>query len=201
MKKITFATTNEAKVKQIAGALAPIGVEVVGITDKSLLPEVVEDGKTAQENAQKKAVAYAHALGTSVLSMDNALYFDELSDDEQPGIHVRRIKGVKGRPSDDELLEHYSQLIRRFGDRTTGRWEFAVCFATPNGEIQEMTIVSPRIFTSVTSPKTVPGYPLESIQIDPDSGHYIAEMGQAEQDLFWQKAIGVPLQMFVQQLN
>jgi 8-oxo-dGTP diphosphatase len=201
MKKIIFATTNEAKVKQIAGALAPIGVEVVGITDKSLLPEVVEDGETAQENARKKALAYAKALGASVLSMDNALYFDELSADEQPGIHVRRINGSDGRPSDDELLEHYSRLVRRFGERTTGRWEFAVCFATPEGRTEETTIVSPRIFTSEASTKVVPGYPLESIQIDPDSGVYIAEMSQADQDAFWQKVIGAPLQTFVQQLH
>jgi inosine/xanthosine triphosphate pyrophosphatase family protein len=52
MKEITFGTTNEAKIKQIRGALAPAGIEVNGVLDKSLLPEVLEDGKTAIENAK-----------------------------------------------------------------------------------------------------------------------------------------------------
>ena len=51
---------------------------MVAIDNKSALPGVVEDGTTAQENARKKAIAYAKALGRLVLSMDNALYFDDL---------------------------------------------------------------------------------------------------------------------------
>lgn len=66
IKQITFGTTNEAKIKQIRGALAPAGIEVNGVIDKSALPEVVEDGKTANENARKKALAYAKALGKTV---------------------------------------------------------------------------------------------------------------------------------------
>ncbi len=94
MTTITIGTTNPAKVAQIAGALAPIGIEVVGVVDKKLLPEVIEDGTTVQENARKKAVSYAKALSRRVFSMDNALYLDGLSPQDQPGIHVRRIGGI-----------------------------------------------------------------------------------------------------------
>jgi XTP/dITP diphosphohydrolase len=197
MKEITMATTNEAKVAQIRGALAPIGIAVNGVRDKSLLPEVIEDGATAQVNARKKAIIYADALGQTVLSMDNALYLDGLSDTEQPGVHVRRINGVKERPSDEELIAHYSEVVRKLGDRITGRWEFAICVATPDGTCHETTIISSRIFTSEASKNVVAGYPLESIQIDPTTGRYIAEMAQAEQDAFWQQAIGAKLQEFM----
>lgn len=201
MKEILFGTTNEAKVKQLQGALAPIGVSVRGVKDKTSLPHVEEDGRTAQENARKKALVYAKALGTTVLSMDNSLYFDELSPEEQPGLNVRRISATAARPSDDELLDHYSALVRRLGERTTGRWEFAICVATTTGTFKETTIVSPRIFTSLPSRKIVPGYPLESIQIDPDTGKYISEMSQEEQDAFWQRAIGGPLQEFIRHIQ
>ena len=200
MKEITMGTTNEAKVAQLRGALAPIGVTVNGIKDKSLLPEIVEDGETAQANARKKATTYAKALGQTVLSMDNALYLDGLSDIEQPGIHVRRISGTTTRPSDDELLAHYSGLIRKLGGRINGHWEFAICVSTPDGSCHETTIVSPRIFTGEVSKNVVPGYPLESIQIDPASGRYIAAMTQLEQNAFWQQAIGTKLQEFVRAL-
>lgn len=201
IKEILFGTTNEAKIKQLRGALAPIGVEVKGVEDQASLPPVGEDGETAQENARKKATAYAKALGRIVLSMDNALYLDELPAEEQPGLHVRRIHSNRERPTDEELLDYYSALVRQWGERTTGRWEFAICVATPDGKVQETTVISPRIFTSVPSPRTVPGYPLESIQVDPDTGKYIAEMSQEEQDAFWQRAIGKPLQEFIKSIQ
>lgn len=201
MKEILFGTTNEAKIKQLQGALAPIGVSVRWVQDKALLPPVEEDGKTAHENARKKAMAYAKALGATVLSMDNALYFDKLPPNEQPGINVRRINETAIRPSDSELLAHYSALVRRFGEQTRVRWEFAICIATPEGKFEEITIVSPRIFTSAPSQKIIPGYPLESIQIDPDTRKYVSEMNQEEQDAFWQRGIGKPLQEFISKVR
>jgi XTP/dITP diphosphohydrolase len=201
MREILFATTNKAKVRQLQGALAPIGVSVHGVEDKVLLRPVEEDGHTAQENARKKAVTYAHALGTVVLSMDNALYFDKFSPEEQPGLNVRRKGATGARLSDAEMLDYYSKLVRRFGETTTGRWEFGICVATPEGKFEETTIISPRIFTSMPSRKIVTGYPLESIQIDPDSGKYISEMSQEEQDSFWQRAIGKPLQKFINRIQ
>lgn len=197
LREILFGTTNEAKIKQLQGALAPIGVTVRGVADKSSLPEVEEDGVTVQENARKKALTYARALGATVLSMDNGLFLDGLAPEEQPGQNVRRVAGLSARLNDDEMLRYYSQLVRRFGERMSGRWEFGICIATPMGEFEETTIISPRIFTGVASSKTVPGYPLEAMQIDPFSGWYISEMSSAEQDAFWQRSIGQPLQQFV----
>ena len=200
MNQLIIGTTNEAKVKQIKGALLPLGVQVDGIKDKNSLPEVKEDGKTAQDNARKKAIVYAKALDRVVLSMDNALFIDGLKDEEQPGINVRRINKTDERPSDSELLEHYSLLISGLGEKVGGHWEFAICVASPEGEISEITINSQRVFVSKPSSAVVDGYPLESIQIDPDSGKYISEMSQDEQDLFWQKAIGTQLCNFVKSL-
>ncbi|MBI4021414.1 MAG: hypothetical protein HY369_04160 [Candidatus Aenigmarchaeota archaeon] len=201
MKEILFGTTNEAKVRQLQGALAPIGVRVRGVADTSSLPPIEEDGKTAQENARKKAIAYATALHTTMLSMDNALYFDALPASEQPGLQVRRIPSSTAKPSDRELLAHYVKLVRRLGERTGGHWEFAICVAAPDGRCEEITVIAPRIFTVTPSLKSIPGYPLESIQIDPASGKYISDMSQEEQDVFWQREIGKPLQDFIKKVQ
>lgn len=201
MREILFGTTNEAKVKQVQGALTPIGVRVRGVADATLLPAVTEDGSTAAENARKKALAYAAALHTTVLSMDNALYFDSFPSEQQPGLNVRRIDAGVARPSDDDLLRYYSALVGRLGGTLKARWEFAFCIASPERNYEETIIISPRIFTSVPSDKTIPGYPLESIQLDPVTGKYISEMSQNEQDVFWQHAIGEPLQEFVKRVQ
>lgn len=197
MKEIVFGTTNEAKIKQIRGALSPAGIIVEGVANKEQLSEVVEDGKTAVENARKKAAVYSKSLGKPVFSMDNALYLNGLSDEDQPALNVRRMSGYPDRPSDEQMLEYYSKLINKLGGKVDGYWEFGICIASPDGKSEETVIKSPRKFVGQPSKIMQPGYPLESIQIDPDSGKYISEMKQEEQDEFWEKAIGKPLLEFV----
>lgn len=196
-KQLIIGTTNPAKIGQLASVLAPLGIEAVGM-EKGSVPTVVEDGTTVQENARKKATAYARVLGKTVLSMDNALFFDDLSPERQPGIHVRRIGGTLA-VNDAELLAHGVALVESLGGTATGYWEFGVCVAAPDGTTSELTIRTPqRTFTSTPSATVIPGYPLESIQVDPASGKYISEMTEEEQADFWKKTIGVTLATFVQ---
>ncbi len=199
MKKLIVGTTNPAKVDQIQGALKLLDLLVQGILPDAEVPEIIEDGETSQENAQIKALAYAKALGGKVFSIDNALFLDGLKPHEQPGVHVRRIGGRVGRCTDEELIAHYSLIIARLGGRTTGRWDFGVCIAKPDGTANSSVISSPRQFTSFPSRMMIPGFPLESLQIDPVSGQYISEMTQDEKDTFWQIAIGKPLAAFVEE--
>lgn len=196
MKKLVIGTTNPAKIAQVRDALVSIGIQVEGVADKKLLPEVVEDGTTVQENARKKAIAYAKALGQTVLSMDNALFLDGLTPEDQPGIHVRRIGGSFA-ATDAELLDHGAMLVESLGGNVTGYWEYGICIADSNGKVSETTLRTPRIFTSKRSEKSVPGYPLESIQIDPGTGKYISEMTNEEMAAFWQRTLGAPLCAFV----
>ncbi len=195
--ELLFGTENKAKIDQVQGTLEPLGVLVRGINELGINLEVPEDGVTAAENARAKARAYARAAGRPVFSMDNALYLDGLPDDEQPGLHVRRIPGSTGRPSDREMLNYYAKLVESHGGSMKGHWEFAVTIAAPEGGIAEATIRSPRQFTAIRSQHIVEGYPIESIQIDPASGKCIADMTAAEQAQFWQHAIGQPLMQFV----
>src|SRR5687767_8402305 len=116
MLELIYGTGNPGKVKQMQSVLTASGmaVRVRGINEFGIDLEVEEDGKTAEENARKKALAYAAALQKPVISMDSALYFDDLPDEVQPGLYVRRADGKK-RMDDKEMLAHYTQLIDRFG--------------------------------------------------------------------------------------
>ncbi|TSD03073.1 MAG: Ham1 family protein [Parcubacteria group bacterium Athens0714_16] len=198
MKTLIIGTQNQAKVKQIAGALFELPITVEGLPYK--ICDVEENGLTPQENAKIKAKHYSKSLNRIVLSMDNALYLDGLSDEEQPKMNVRRILGRTDRPTDDELLKHYISVVDKLGGKINGRWEFAICIADNGKILKGTTIVSPRIFVSKPSNNIVNGYPLESIQIDPETEVYISEMSQEEQDKFWQKVIGKQLCEFVQSI-
>ena len=197
MKELIVGTGNPAKLQMIQSALAALEITVKGTTELGISPTIHEDGQTAQENARKKSLAYAQALQRSVLSIDNGLYLSGLSDREQPGIHTRRISHQQTRASDEELLWHYAQMIERLGGTSEGYWEFAICLADQDGAVFEHTIVSHRTFVSQPSPVMIPGYPLESLQIEPNSGKYISEMAVEEQAAFWQRMIGRELCAFV----
>ena len=146
MREITFGTQNKAKVDQINGGLSGTDISVVGIPEGTPKIEVEENGKTALENAHKKATAYAKQLGKIVFAMDNALYFKDLPTEEQPGLHVRRFRD-KTRPNDSEMIAYYKDLISKIGGpEVDGWWEFGICIANPNGSCNETTIISPRKF-------------------------------------------------------
>jgi XTP/dITP diphosphohydrolase len=197
MEELIFGTGNKAKIQQVQGALGPLDIKVRGVNEFGAKIDVVEDGQTAQENAKKKAIAYARALGRTVFAMDNALYFKGLSDSEQPGLFVRRVGGIE-RSSDEEMVKSYVELIKKHGGRIEGWWDFGVSIARPDGNSVEDSIISPRLFVAQASDKVIPGYPLESIQIESGTGKYISEMTDEEQAIFWQKSIGEPLAKFVQ---
>ncbi|SRR5258706_4407597 len=198
-QELIIGTGNAAKKKAIQSALTPLGITIKGTDDLGIALEIQEDGTTAQENARKKSLLYAQAVGQPVLSVDNALYLQGLTEDEQPGIHTRRIPGKAGRASDKDLLEFYARTIKALGGKIIGHWEYALCLADAEGRVFEKTFLSPRIFVSTPSAYLLPGYPLESIQIDPESGQYITEMTEEEQAAFWQKTIGQFLVDFVRE--
>lgn len=197
-----MATTNPAKVEQLGGALAGIGITVVGVEDKNNLPEVVEDGQTALDNARIKAVIYAQALDKPVLAMDNSLFFDKLKGDpRQPGVNVRRIGGLAGKPTDQEMIDYYVKLVRKLGGSAEARWEYGVCVAAPGGIIGEVTFGYETVFVDKPSLNRMDGYPLEALQLDEVSGKYRSEMGKEELAKLWQRKIGEPLAVFVRGLN
>lgn len=194
--QLIIGTKNKAKIDQIKSILEPLNFTINGLPDRQF-SEVKENGKTAVENARLKATFYASIIGQPVFSMDNALYFDNLEMERQPGLNVRRIEGVTGRPSDDELILYYTKVVKHLGGRINGYWEYGFCLAYPGGETEEISFKSPRIFVSEPSKEIVEGYPLESIQIDPNSGLYISEMSKEQQDNFWRKTIGLKLSEFI----
>jgi XTP/dITP diphosphohydrolase len=198
MNKIIYGTTNPAKVAQVRDVLSPLGFEIKSLADFDAQVTVEEDGQAAEENARKKAISYSKALSEPVLSMDVALYMQGLSDDQQPGLHVRRVKNQE-RATDQELIEHYAALVSRLGGRVDAYWRYAFALARPDGACVSFVHDSPRIFVDKPSDNVVEGFPTESLLLDPDSGKYISELSPEEMAGFWRKTVGEPLTQFVKE--
>src|SRR6201993_3174549 len=89
MRRVLIATSNPGKLRDFAGAAAAPGIEIAGIPNFSSLPLAVEDGKTFEENACKKAAEYSRYVpGEIVVADDSGLEIDALGG--APGVHSAR---------------------------------------------------------------------------------------------------------------
>lgn len=90
--KLLVATTNPGKVREIAGILQGLPIELVTLDDYPQIPEPEETGETFAANADLKALYYAAATGVASVADDSGLEIDAL--DKQPGVHSARWFGT-----------------------------------------------------------------------------------------------------------
>lgn len=177
--KILYGTTNKGKLQAMEQSVEPLGIELIGLCDlEGSLPKVEECGKTPLENAEIKARAYYEAFRMPVFSCDSGLYFEEIKDEEQPGIHVRRIGGKE--LNDDEMIQHYSSLAARYGGKITGRYRNAIYFILDREHhysSMDMSIATePFILVDKAHGKRVEGFPLDSLSVDIATGKYYYDL-------------------------
>ncbi|MBE5955064.1 MAG: hypothetical protein E7253_01285 [Lachnospiraceae bacterium] len=181
--KILYGTTNKAKVSIMENATKPLGIELISLLDlKRELPVVDECGKTPLENSKMKAETYYKAFGMPVFSCDSGLYFEELLEGEQPGLHVRRVGGKE--LTDDEMIEHYASLAAKHGGKLTGRYKNAVYFIVSDTEayssMDEALSTEPFMLVTEPHPKRVKGFPLDSLSKDLVSGEYYYDLAEKD---------------------
>ena len=131
MKKLIFATGNENKMKEIRMILADCGYEIQSMKEAGIDIDIVEDGKTFEENAIIKAEAIRNVANCLVLADDSGLEVDYL--DKAPGIYSARFMGedtsyrIKNKAIIDKL-EGVPDSER------TARFVCAIAVAFPDGQ-------------------------------------------------------------------
>jgi 8-oxo-dGTP diphosphatase len=167
--------------------LEPLGIELIGLQDiKGMglaVPEVEENGTTPLENAHLKATAYYEAFQIPVFSCDSGLYFDNVPEDIQPGVHVRTVNGKY--LTDEEMQAHYAGLAREYGN-LTARYCNAICFVQDKEtiyEAMEPSMESERfLLTDCIHPIRKKGFPLDSLSIDIKTGKYFYDLPEGALD-------------------
>lgn len=172
--KVLFATTNPAKVKKYKAELEKRGIELITLKDIDVKLNVVESGKNALENAYIKAKAYYDVLKMPTIGMDNNLFIEELPEEKQPGTYVRRVNGKE--LNDEEMIEHYTQLVRENGGKLTVKWVYGMVVCSEKGTSQYTWHKDHFSFVDKPCQTRNPGYPLDSISIVPEFNRYLAEL-------------------------
>jgi XTP/dITP diphosphohydrolase len=132
MKRIIFATGNAGKMVEIRAILADLGIPVLSMKEAGITADIVEDGKSFEENADIKAKAIMELTGDVVLADDSGLEIDYLNG--EPGIYSARYMG------EDTSYEIKNQnLIDRLAgvpkEKRTARFVCAISAAFPDGTV------------------------------------------------------------------
>lgn len=179
--KILVGTRNPAKFDRYSTILRHLSTaEVCSLNDIQLDLVVEENGVTAEENARKKARAYADAAHMPTLSVDEALYFPGLPEEEQPGVYVRRHMGKEA--TDEEMLTLYIEKIKQLPPlQRKAIWVYAICLAQPYAEEICDQVEIKAVFIETPRLPLLPGYPLSSILVDPSSGKSLRDLTPEEE--------------------
>ncbi len=131
MERLIFATGNEGKMREIRDILADTYPEILSMKEAGIRTDIMEDGKTYEENAMIKARAVAEAApGELVLADDSGLEIDYLG--KEPGIYSARYLG-----EDTSYRVKNADLIRRLegvpDEQRTARFVCAIAAVLPDG--------------------------------------------------------------------
>ena len=192
--ELVFGSTNPGKVGVMKRSLEGLPISIIGLSEAFEkrgipLPSPVEDGRTPEENAEKKARFYYGYLQGPVFSCDSGLYLwrqdtgEKLPEQFQPGIHVRERDGR--RMTDEEMLDYYIGLVKKFGP-LIARYQNAICLVEDGAHLDKSMDESlwgqSFLLTDVPHERKVPGFPLDGISLDITTGKYFYDMSDHERD-------------------
>lgn len=117
--------------KEIREILGDLDIELLSLKDAGIHVDIVEDGKTFEENAQIKAKAICDLTGEIVLADDSGLEIDYLN--KEPGIYSARYAGEDtSYDIKNQMLLDRLQGVPR--EKRTARFVCAIAAVVPGHE-------------------------------------------------------------------
>jgi XTP/dITP diphosphohydrolase len=167
--KLLVATTNPGKMKEIAGILERLPVDLVALDAFPGLEEPEETGATFAENARLKALYYHQATGLPSVADDSGLEIAALGG--APGVHSARWEG-----SDyvDKFRKIYALLDARGARGTAARFVCRVALAEAGRVVYESEGVVEG--TIADEPRGDKGFGYDPIFYYPPLGKTTAEL-------------------------
>jgi len=112
--ELVVATRNQHKLKEIKTLLKGLSIKVRSLDDFKGVLEVVENGKTLEANAKKKAVQVSRFLKGLVVADDSGLEVEALGG--RPGVYSARFSGKGATYSSNNL-----KLLKLLGKLTASK--------------------------------------------------------------------------------
>lgn len=139
MKKLILASNNSKKIKEIKEIFKDLPLSIKSLKEEGIDIDVVEDGKTFEENSMKKAKEIKEYLLSKgqqdfiVMADDSGLSVDAL--DGAPGIYSARYSGEHGND-----LENNKKLLRELKDSKNRDAKFVCVISLINDKDKEIVV-------------------------------------------------------------
>lgn len=130
MEQLVFATGNAGKMREIRQILGDAIPEILSMKEAGIDVDIVEDGKTFEENALIKARAVSRAAGIMAMADDSGLCVDCM--DGAPGIYSARFMGED---TSYDIKNGYiiEQAMKVPFEKRTARFVCAIACVLPDG--------------------------------------------------------------------
>jgi len=171
IKEIILATGNGHKVEEIKGVLKGLDVKIIPMTSFPGYPETVEDGKTLEENASKKAKEAVEFFKKWTIADDSGLEVDCLNG--APGVYSARYAGEKCSYEDNnkKLIKALKDIP---DDKRTAKFRTVIAVASPEGKV---LLVEGKIFGIIkTYIAGINGFGYDPVFYIPEYGKTFAEL-------------------------
>ena len=177
-RKIIFATGNIGKIKEIQMIMAEY--EIVSMKEAGIRIDIVEDGRTYEENAMIKVRAVAacpEAAGCIVMADDSGLEVDALG--KEPGVYSARYLG-----EDTPYSVKNANIIERLegipDEERSARFVCAIAAKLPDGtELSTRATIEGRIGYEE---KGENGFGYDPIFYVPEFGKTTAQLSEEEKN-------------------
>ena len=175
MPRLVVATTNTGKLREIAGILEGVPVELLTLGRFPHVVEPEETGETFGENARQKALYYAAATGLPAVADDSGLEIAAL--DGAPGVHSARWHGTDYAHKFRKIRE----LLRERGvDGSAARFVCSVALADHGRILFEADATVEGELAA--EPRGTNGFGYDPIFFYPPLGRTLAELTTGEKE-------------------
>ena len=176
--KLILATSNKDKAREIAEILDGTPFVVTTMKEEGFDPDIVEDGKTFEENALIKArTVHAMAKGAYVMADDSGLCIDAL--DGAPGIYSARFCG-----EDSTYPEKFAKIFEMLKDvpeeKRTAKFVCSIAVVRPDGS--EFTVRGEICGVLHEKPMGDGGFGYDPIFYVPEFGMTTAQMTKEQKN-------------------
>lgn len=183
--RLVFATGNQGKVNEFRQMLGE-DYEILSMKDLDVDVEIVEDGKTFEENAVIKAKTVMEATGEMVLADDSGFEVDCLN--KEPGIYSARYMG-----EDTPYSVKNTELLRRCEgvpeEKRDARFVCVIACAYPDGTVDTATgVIEGKV---AHEPKGENGFGYDPIFYLPERGCTTGELPSEEKNAISHRGIAV----------
>lgn len=174
--KVLLATRNAHKVRELSRMLEGLPIEVVGLDAFPAIGETVEDGRTLEDNARKKALE-ASASGLWSLADDTGLEVAALGG--EPGVRSARYAGERC----DFAANNRKLLAALAGvppERRGATFRCVIALCSPQGKT---TLREGRLEGRIAEgPSGAGGFGYDPVFFVPSLGRTLAELSEEEKN-------------------